>query len=131
VPASRLAEVSAGDAQPLVLGGRREHPLQELAVAPLQGGALAKRALRLRDARSQRVARELELREVGDSRLPVGASRAGLDPKPRKGLGGQPRELALEAADLPPQLPPSEALVACSKLGKRLPIEQIRHRSRV
>jgi hypothetical protein len=68
VTAARHADVVARDPQPLVIGGRSHHPLEQLAVAcleivlPLQGRA------RVPDPVGERIADPLELLQPGDAR---------------------------------------------------------------
>jgi hypothetical protein len=61
VPAARLADVGARDAQPLVLGGGLEHLPQELPVSALQLRPLAQLEPRGRDPGREGVAHPLEL----------------------------------------------------------------------
>jgi hypothetical protein len=115
-----------------VLGRRLDHPPQELTIAPLKLRALAEGEPGRGDPRRQRVTHPLELTEIGDARLGRRCGDRGLDRHPRKRLGLEGGELSLEAADLPSQLGPGEALVAPHPGGgKRLPVEQIQHRDRV
>jgi hypothetical protein len=68
VATARLADVGAGDPQPLVLRRRRQHLLEQLAVArlhltlPLQGKPCR------RDAIGERVAHPLEVLQAADAR---------------------------------------------------------------
>lgn len=64
VAAAGLTDVGSGDLQPLVLGGRRQHPLQQLAIAGLDLGLLLKLAPRVTDPASQRVANSLQFSEA-------------------------------------------------------------------
>jgi hypothetical protein len=132
MPAAGLTEVGARDTDPLVLGGRGQHPAQKLAVPPLGLGPLAQRPASGRDPGRQRIAHLLELLEAGDARLAERSGHPGLDRQPRKGLCREAGELALEPTDLAPQLGTGKALVG-SRPERREPlsIEQIRHRSRV
>jgi hypothetical protein len=115
-----------------VLGRRLDHLPQELAVAPLQLRPLAQRKPSRGDPRRQRVTHPLELTEIGDARLGKRRGNRGLDRHPRKRLGLKGGELSLEAANLPPQLGPGEALIAPHpRGGKHLPVEQIQHPIRV
>jgi hypothetical protein len=84
---------------------------------------------RLGDPLRQIVAQPLQLSQVEDPRL----WRERVDPMadldPAEGLGKERGELALEAADLAPQLGPGEALVDLdAKPHRALSCEQIRHR---
>ena len=126
--AARLAQVLTGDAHPLVLGGRGEHPLQQLAVVGLQLVALLERRARRGDALGERVTNLLELTEPGDARLPERGGHAGVQAEAREGLDAESGELPLETTDLAAQLSACEALIAShSKRSKRVSIEQIRH----
>jgi hypothetical protein len=112
VAAARLADVGAGDSLPPVGGGVGKHPLQGLAVAGLQLGTAGKRATRLGDPRGKGVTDPFQFAEPGDPRL-CGAGRdRDVDFNPRKGLGEEAGQLALETADLTPQLGARQALVA-------------------
>jgi hypothetical protein len=128
VAATGLADVSARDAQPLVLGGSVEHALEQLAVAGLELGVPAQLQPRLADTGRQRVANGLQGAEVERPRLARQGGDPGLDPQ-GKGLGRERSELRLEPPDLAPQLRPGEPLVAIhAQRGKHLSFEQIRHR---
>ena len=132
VTAPGLANVGARDPHPLVLGRRRQHVLEQLAVAGLQLVLLAQGVASGGDPIRQGVANLLELLEPGDT----GHGKAGGDPgvelKARKGLSTEASQLVLEAADLAAQLSAREALVAShSKRGKCVSIEQIRHKTQV
>lgn len=110
--AAVLAEIGARDPHPPVLGGVGQHAPQQLAVANLGAGLLAEGEVRLADPHGERVAHPLQLGEAGHPRRAGRRADAGLDLEAGKGLGGEPRELALEAADLAAQLGAGEALVA-------------------
>jgi hypothetical protein len=130
VAAAGLADVGAGDAQPLVLGGRGQHPPQQLTIARLDLGLPGERGPGGGDPRRERVAHLLQLPEAGDPRLPEARGNPGVEREPGEGLGREARELVLEAADLAAQLGAREALVApYSKRAERVSIEQIRHRT--
>ena len=77
----------------------------------LDPGALGEGQARLGDPLGELVAQPLELAEVEDPRLAPTAATAVVDLDPAEGLGEEAGELALEAADLPPQLDAGEALV--------------------
>lgn len=127
VAAAVLADVLAGDAHPLVLGGSGEHAAEQLPVARLQPGLAAQRVARLGDPPGEAVAHPLQLSQVGDVR-DARRPDAGRDRQPREGLRREPQQLPLEAADLAAQLGPREALVASDQ--QRVPLlsfEQIRH----
>jgi hypothetical protein len=124
-----LADVGAGDANPLVSGGVGEHAAQQLAVALPELGLLGERPPRLADPLGQRVAHPLQLLEAGDPRRTPRRADAGLDLAQREGLGGKPGQLELQTPDLAPQLGPREALVASdAKRAQRVSFKQIRHR---
>jgi hypothetical protein len=128
VAAAGLADVGAGDSQPLVLSRRGQHSPQQLAVAGLDLGLLGERGPRGGDPRCECVAHLLQLLEAGDPRLPEGGGNPAVEREPGEGLGREARELVLEAADLAAQLGAREALVApYSKRCERFSIEQIRH----
>jgi hypothetical protein len=129
VSAPRLADVGVRDPHPLVLSGRGEHLLQQLAVARLHDGTLAQGHPRRRDPLGERVAHLLELLESGDPRRGKASRHVGIERQARKSLGREPAKLVLEPADLTAQLNPCEALVAPHpKRAERLSFEQIRHR---
>jgi hypothetical protein len=130
VTAAGLADVGARDAHPLVLGRRRQHFPQQLAVAGLQLVAPVQRLPGRGDARRERVAHPLELFEPGDARLGVTRGDRRVEREAGEGLGSQAGELMLETTDLTPQLSACEALVAShSQLRERVSIEQIRHKN--
>ena len=66
---------------------------------------------RLGDPLGELVAQLLQLAEVEDPRLGGHRGDAVLDLDPAEGLGEEAGELALEMADLAPQLGPGQALV--------------------
>jgi len=124
VTATGLADVGARDPQPLVLGRRRQHVLQQLAVLRLQFTPLPKRDSSLANPLGERVAHPLELFETGYARLVVARGNAGIEREPGKRLGAKPGELVLETTDLAAQLSAREALVASHpKRCKRFSIE--------
>lgn len=132
VAASRLANVGARDPHPLVLGGRRQHLLEQLAVAGLQFILLAQGLTGDSNPLGESVANLLQLLEPGNP----GDGEAGRDPgverKARKGLGTETGQLVLEAADLTAQLSAREALIAShSKRLENVSIEQIRHKPEI
>lgn len=126
--AAGLADVGAGDPQPLVLGRSAQHLLQQLSVSSLEFGSILQLAAGSADADGERVTDGLEIAEVEHSwRLGEGAD-AGVDLDARKGIGEEGSELGFEAADLSPQLDSGEPLVAIdSKRRARVSVEQIRH----
>ncbi len=87
LPAARLADLGAGDLDPLELGGIGQHRAQQLALAGLLAAALAQRRARLGDPLRQRVAQALELTEVEDPRLAGGRGNSVLDDDPSEALG--------------------------------------------
>lgn len=131
VTAAVLADVGAGNADPLVSGGVGEHARQQHPVAIPELGLPGERPACLADPLGERIAHALQLLEAGDPRRTRRGGHPGLDLAQWEGLGGQPGQLTLEAPDLTPQLGPREALVASLNSGVSLPFEQTRHRSRV
>lgn len=128
VAATWRADVVARDLHPLVLGGGRQHPLQQLAVAGLQLGALVELPASSADPGGQRVADGLELAQVQRPRPARYRRHRGVDLQPREGLGDKGAELVLEAPDLAPQLGPREPLVATDpNRSARVSIQEIRH----
>jgi hypothetical protein len=132
VAASRLADVGTRDPHPLVLGRRRQHLLEQLAVAGLQFVLLAQGLTSDRDPLGESIANLLQLLEPRYSRH----GKAGRDPRiereTREGLGAETGQLVLETADLTAQLSAREALVAShSKRLECVSIEQIRHKTRI
>jgi hypothetical protein len=69
VTASRFTQVSAGDPQPLELGGIGEHPLEQLPVGSLERGSLSQRVARCGHPHRQGVANLLQLTEANQPRL--------------------------------------------------------------
>ncbi len=126
--ASRLTEVGAGDPQPLELGGIGEHPLEQLPVGGLERRSLSKRVARSGDPHCQRVANLLQLAEADQPRLGRGGRNRRVEREARECLARQPGQLALEAADLPPQLGTGETLVALdANLSEGVSVEQFLH----
>lgn len=114
-----------------MLGGRGEHPLEQLAIARLELVLLAQPLTRGADALGEPVADALELGEVGDvrERRRGGYPRIELDPL--EGLCAEVGQLVFEPADLTPQLGARGALIAPRvQRGQGFSIEQIRHRNR-
>ena len=129
VTAARLADVGARDPQPSVLGGRRQHSLQQLAIAGLQLGALVQPALRRANPLRQRVANRLELTEVEHSRRGRDGGDPGVDLETGKGIRKERAKPMFEAPYLAPQLRPGEPLVAIhAQCGTGFSVQQIRHR---
>jgi hypothetical protein len=132
VAAPRLADVGARDPHPLVLGRRRQHVLEQLAVAGLELVLLAQCLASDRDPLGQGVADLLQLLEPGDPGHGEAGRDLGVEPETREGLGAEAGQLVLETADLTAQLSAREALVAShSKRLECVSIEQIRHKTRI
>ena len=127
--AAGLADVVAADLHPLVLGRRRQHFVQKLAVAGLDDRPLTQIEARLGYAVGELVTDPLEAAEVEDPRLRGDRPQPVLDLDPAECLADQTAELALEGADLTAQLGPSKALVD-RDAGRRLVFscDQIQHR---
>ena len=66
--AAGLAEVVAGDAQPLEVPGLGEHPIEQLAIAGLELGSPPQRCARVLDPVRQGVPNRLQLTQVERSR---------------------------------------------------------------
>jgi hypothetical protein len=128
VTATGLAKIVARDAQPLEVLGAGEHPLQQLAIAGLELGAVAQGLARVLDPIRKSVANRLQLAKVECPRLARDGGHVGDELQTREGIGHQGRELSLEAADLTPQLGAGEPLVAAyPQRASRVSFEQIRH----
>lgn len=126
--AAGLADVCPRYPQPLVLGGRLEHAVQELAVARLEPLLGLEREAGDRDAVGERIAYPLELVEAGQPRPARRRGNASVDLDAGKALGRKPGQLVFETTDLPAQVGPSEALVApYSERRERASAEQVRH----
>ena len=126
--AAGLADVGAGDPQPLVLGGSGQHLLQQLAVAGLELGPVLQAPPCDADPGRERVADGLEIAETQRSRLFREGADPGVDLDARKGVGEERAELGFETADLTPQISPGEPLVATyAKRSASVSVEQIRH----
>jgi hypothetical protein len=67
--AAGLAEIGSRDLQPLVLGGFRQHPLQQLAVTGLELRLPLQLTSRVADPACQRVANRLQFTEAERARL--------------------------------------------------------------
>lgn len=130
--ASRLTDVGARDPHPLVFGRRRQHPLEQLAIAGLQFVLLAQRLTGAGDPLGQGVANLLQLLEPGDPGHGEASRDLGVERQTWEGLGAEAGQLVLEATDLTAQLSAREALVASrSKRLQGVSIEQIRHKTRI
>jgi hypothetical protein len=122
--ATRLANVSARDPHPLVIRRRRQHPLEQLAVAGLQFVLLDQGAISLGYAIRECVANPLELLEPSHPRLGKAGRDRGIEREAREGLSAEAGELMLEATDLATQLRAREALIASHlKRRERVSIE--------
>jgi hypothetical protein len=127
VAAAGQTEIVAAYLHPLEVRRRGQHLTQQLVVRGLDPGALAQGQPCLGDSLGKVVAQLLELAEAEDPRL---ADRGDpvIDLDPAEGLGEEAGELALEMADLAPQLNPGEALVDLDvELIQAVSCEQIRH----
>jgi len=132
VAATRLADIGTRDPHPLVLGRRRQHVLEQLAVAGLQLILLAQGLTSDGDPLSQGIANLLKLLEPGDARHGEAGRDLGVEREAGEGLSAEAGQLVLEAADLTAQLSAREALVAShSKRLECVSIEQIRHKTRI
>jgi hypothetical protein len=128
VAAARLADVGAGDADPLELGRRSKHFAEQLPVGGLHAGALVQPQAALGDPVGELVAQPLQLAEVEHARLAGEPRDVVLDPHPTEPLGHQPGELALETADLAPQLVARQPLVGVD-VDEEVSFEQLPHRT--
>ena len=129
VAAAGHADVVAAHLNPLEVGRRGDHLAQQLAIAGLEAILLAQRPLCRGDPVRQLVAQPLQLPQVEDPRLRGHRADAVVELDPAEGLGQEAGELALEMADLTPQLDPGEALVDLDAEPHRaVSFEQIRHR---
>ncbi len=109
--AAGLADVGAGDGDPLVGGRVGQHPPQQLPVGGLDLGPLGERDAGAGHPLGELVAQPLQLAEVEDARLRRPRRDPVRDLDPAEGGTEQRCQLALEPADLPPQLLPRAALV--------------------
>lgn len=122
--ATRLANISARDPHPLVIRRRRQHPLEQLAVAGLQLVLLDQGASGLGYAIGERIANPLELLKPSHPRLGKAGRDRGIERETRKSLGTEAGKLMLKAANLASQLRAREALIASHlKRRERLSIE--------
>lgn len=85
--AAGLTDIGAGDPQPLVLGRRRQHLLQQLAVAGLELGTPLQLAPGRSDPCRQRVADRLQVAQAERPRLVRDRRDPGVDPHAREGVG--------------------------------------------
>jgi hypothetical protein len=107
-----------------VVGRRRQHLLEQIAIARLQLVLLAQGLTRQGDSIGQGVANLLELLETGDAGRGEAGRDPGLEREAREGLGAEAGKLVLESTDLAAQLRTREALVAShSKRRQRVSIE--------
>jgi hypothetical protein len=129
--AARLADVGAGDLHPLEVGRGSQHFPQQLAMAGLDPGTVSQAQARLGDPVGQLVTEPLQLAEVEDPRLRRDRADPVVELDPAEGLGKEARELALEPADLAPQLVAGQALVDPDLEGvEAVSLEQTRHSPR-
>jgi hypothetical protein len=112
VAAAGLADVGAGDLQPLVLRGCRQHPLEHLAIAGLELGLRLELSPRIRDPTGQRVTNRLQFAEAERARLWRDWGNACVDLDTRKAIGEKRAELGFEAPNLPSQLYSCEPFIA-------------------
>jgi hypothetical protein len=126
--AAWLSNVGAADADPLVLGRRRQQLTQEAAVGVLDAGALGQRRARLGYAVGEVVANLLQFAESEHAGRAARRRHRDLEMNPPEGLSKEPGELLLETADLPPQLAAGETLVDFDA-GKVGSLQQFPHRS--
>jgi hypothetical protein len=127
VAASGLADVLTGYLQPLEPGGVGKHSLQELAVLGLAPRSLLQCLARIRDPSRQRVAHGLQLTEVEHPRLTGPGRDRCVENRAWERIGDEAGELALEAADLSPQLSPRQALVAGDEKVGGVSLQEVRH----
>jgi hypothetical protein len=128
VATARQAEIVPAHLHPLEVRRGGQHLAQQLVVRGLDPSTLAQGQPCIGDPLGKVVAQLLELAEAEDPRL---ANRGDpvVDLDPAEGLGKEAGELALEMADLTPQLDPGEALVDLDvELIQAVSFEQIRHR---
>ncbi len=128
MPAAGEAQVVARYLHPLVVLRSSQHPLQQLPVVGLQLALLPQRAASILDPRRKRVADGLQLAEVEHPPLARERRHLRRHLQTAKCLSHEPRQLGFEAADLAPQLGPSEALVASyPQCTPAVSFEQMRH----
>jgi hypothetical protein len=126
--AAGLADVGAADPQPLVLGRRVEHALEQLAIAGLQLSPFPQLYASLGYPVRERVAYRLQIAKAKRARLVRDRGHPGVDPQAREGIGEEQGELGFQTPDLAPQLRAGEPLVAAkAKRSGSLSIEQVRH----
>jgi len=115
-----------------MLGRRRQHPLEQLAVTGLQFVLLAQGLASDGYPLGKGIANLLQLLEPGDPRHGEAGRDLGLEREARKGLGAEAGQLVLKAADLTAQLSAREALVAShSERLESVSVEQIRHKTQI
>ena len=128
VAAAGLPDIAVGDPDPLVGGGVRQHPLQQLAVAGLDHRSLVEGDAGSADSGREIVANALQLAEVEDAGLVGRGGHSAVELDPRKSLGEEPGQLLLEPADLAAQLDPRQPLVSTdAERSESVSFEQIRH----
>lgn len=128
MPAAGLADIGAGDPQPLEVARSVEHPLEQLPVARLQLLLLAQGDASRGHAIGEQVADPLEVAEAENAGAGAGGGDRGVDLDPGERLGREPRKLPLQPPDLPSQLGARRPLVtADADLGPAVSVEQMRH----
>jgi hypothetical protein len=124
VAAPWLTDVSARDPHPLVIRRRRQHFLEQFAIARLQFVLPDQGAPGLGYAVGECVANPLELLEACNPRFGKARRDCCIERETREGLGTKAGELVLEATDLAAQLRARKALIAShSKRRERVSIE--------
>jgi hypothetical protein len=123
-----LADVGAGDPDPLELLRGLEHFPQQLAVGGLLLLALDQGAAGLADALGEAVANRLQLAEIEHPRSGGNRFDAMRNSGAAEGLAEDAGELRLEAADLTAQLKPRPALVDPDPEPGEIVFQQSGHR---
>jgi hypothetical protein len=128
VTAAGQTEIAAAHLDPLEVSRRGEHLAHQLVIAGLDPRPLAQSQLRLGDPFREVVPQLLELTQVKDPRLAGDRADAVRNLDSAEGLGEESGELALEMADLTPQLSAGKALVDLDvEPSQAVSYEQIRH----
>jgi hypothetical protein len=109
VLAPGVADVLAGDDHPAVALGGGDHRLENAAVGLLDVGLTRELGTGVAEPQRQGVANPLELAGAQHPR-PADGADTPLDPAPRKGRGEGLAQLALEPADLTPEVVAGEPL---------------------
>ena len=132
MPAAVQAEVFAGDADPLEVLRRSEHPLDERVVLVLEPLPLHQRLPCLGDAVGKRVAHRLQLAEVEHPRRRADRVDAVRHLGVAEPLADETGELRLQPGDLATQLQPRLALVDADIQTLESPLsQQSRHLPKV